>query len=101
MSTPWDARTYDFSSTPHQAWRRRPHCSFVAHAGLVAALPLSLSARPKRKSDRRYNEARRGWWFVKAERIDLTPAADRTVSPGVKQWGRGRITLPDGAGRQP
>jgi hypothetical protein len=39
--------------------------------------------------------------FAKAQRIDLTPAADRTVSPWVKQWGRGRITLPDDAGRQP
>jgi hypothetical protein len=40
MSTPWDARTYDFSSTPHQAWRRRPHCSFVAHAALSGRVPL-------------------------------------------------------------
>ena len=31
---------------------------FVADTGLAAALPLSLSARSKRKSDRRRHEAR-------------------------------------------
>jgi hypothetical protein len=37
-----------------------------ADPGLPAALPLWLSARPKRKSDRRRHEARRHWSFVKA-----------------------------------
>jgi hypothetical protein len=40
---------------------------FVADTGLVAALPLSLSATPKRKSDRRRHEARRDRSFVKPE----------------------------------
>lgn len=40
------------------------HLAFGPHAGLVAALPLSLGARPKRKSDRRRREARRDWSFV-------------------------------------
>ncbi|MGH2892997.1 MAG: hypothetical protein ACRDPM_06985 [Solirubrobacteraceae bacterium] len=37
---------------------------FVPNTGLVAALPLSLSARPKRKSDRRRHEARHDGSFV-------------------------------------
>ena len=45
---------------------RRPDFWIVADTGLVAALPLSLSARPKRKSDRRRHEDRRAWSFVNA-----------------------------------
>jgi hypothetical protein len=36
----------------------------VAHAGLIAAVPLSLSARLKRESDRGRHEARRASVFV-------------------------------------
>lgn len=39
-------------------------CCFVAHAGLIAAVPLSLSARLKRESDRGRHEARRASVFV-------------------------------------
>ena len=36
----------------------------VADTGLSAALPLSLSARAKRNTDRRHHEARHDWSFV-------------------------------------
>ena len=48
------AKTHRCTATSARFW-------FVADTGLVATLPLSLSARPKRKSDRRRREARRGW----------------------------------------
>ena len=43
------------------------HCCIVADTGLSAALPLSLSARAKRNSDRRHHEARNDRSFVVAE----------------------------------
>lgn len=48
------------------------HAIFVADPGLVATLPLSLPARPKRNSDRRRSEARGDRSFVAAA---LTPTA--------------------------
>ena len=42
----------------------RPGFPIVAHAGLIAAAPLSLSARLKRESDRGRHEARRASVFV-------------------------------------
>jgi hypothetical protein len=47
----------------------RPGCvgfCIVADTGLVAALPLSLSATPSRTSDRRRDEARRDRSFLEA-----------------------------------
>ena len=45
---------------------------FVAHAGLAAALLLSVSARPKRGSQIAGAVTLDGtWWFVRAEAVDL------------------------------
>jgi hypothetical protein len=45
----------------------------VANTGLVAALPLSLSASPKRKSSRRRHEPRRGRSFAGAAVLEPDP----------------------------
>jgi hypothetical protein len=62
-----------------------PSSRFVADMGHVAALPLSLSARPKRKPDRRRHEARsdlvvREWGSVgwSRARVLLAIASGRT-----------------------
>ncbi|MGB0098433.1 MAG: hypothetical protein WBP81_38575 [Solirubrobacteraceae bacterium] len=47
-------------STESLLWPGRVGFCIVAAAGPGAALPLSLSARPKGKSNRRRHEARRG-----------------------------------------
>lgn len=52
----------------------------VADASLVAALPLSMSATPERKSDHRRHEARRDRSFVVAE-VSKSPQPRRAQVP--------------------
>ena len=59
--------------------------SYVAHAGLVAVLPLRLSSGPKGKSGRRRREARRNWSFVRMEhRRGHRDGLDQTVRVGYR-----------------
>lgn len=52
----------------------------VADAGLVSALPVWLSARPKRKSDRRPDEARRDL-VVRGSSTTASVAGDFCIGP--------------------
>ena len=57
-------------------------CWFVVDTGLIAALPLSLSDRPKGKSDRRRHETQRDRSFVDAGAATL----GQPRVPGERVW---------------